>query len=155
MARWIEFESQAPELAAAGRSLIYQVGVGLGFLATIRPDGGPRLHPICLNVHAGGLYTLIVPSPKQRDLLRDGRYAVHTFPSPQADDEFYVTGRAARIQDPDLIAGVRAAQVAAGGESTGDELLFELLIERVLHASYKPRGTPDNWPPVYTRWVAA
>lgn len=155
MARWADFEAQAPELAAAGRSLIYQFGVGLGFLATVRADGGPRIHPVCLIVHDGGLYGLIVASPKQRDLLRNGRYALHMFPSPTADDEFYLTGRAVHVREPDLIAAVRAAQRRTGGESTGDELLFEFLVDRVLHAKYKPRGEPENWPPIYTRWVAS
>jgi hypothetical protein len=154
MIRWAELEARAPELAAAGRALVYQFGVGLGYLATVRPDGGPRVHPFCIVLHEGGLYGLIVASPKQRDLLRDGRYALHTFSSPKSDDEFYVTGRAVLVQDPALVGAVRAAQLRAGGGSTGDELLFELLIERVLHARYKPRGEPNNWPPLYTQWAA-
>jgi len=47
VARWEDLERQAPELAGHGRRLLYQFGLGLGFLATIRPDGGPRLHPFC------------------------------------------------------------------------------------------------------------
>ena len=47
MARWAQFEIDAPELAMEGKLLFYQFGVGLGFLATIRENGGPRLHPIC------------------------------------------------------------------------------------------------------------
>jgi GNAT superfamily N-acetyltransferase len=153
MARWAEFAAEAPELAEAGRALLQQFGVGLAFLATVRPDGGPRLHPVCAILHEGGLYVLVVDSPKQRDLLRDGRHALHSFPSPRADDEFYATGRARPVDDPELVAAVRAAQRAAGGESTGDERCFELDLERCLHARYKPRGEPDNWPPVYTRWA--
>ena len=44
MVTWNEFASAAPELAAAGRTLINQFQVGLAFLATVRKDGGPRLH---------------------------------------------------------------------------------------------------------------
>jgi hypothetical protein len=29
-------------LAEAGGALLYNYGLGLGFLATVRPDGGPR-----------------------------------------------------------------------------------------------------------------
>jgi hypothetical protein len=47
MAHWKEFEAAAPEIAAAGKRLLYQRGVGLAFLATLRKDGAPRLHPIC------------------------------------------------------------------------------------------------------------
>ena len=154
MARWSEFEQANPDMAAAGRKLIYQFTVGLGYLATVRKDGGPRLHPFCPILMDGRLYGLIVESPKQRDLLRDGRYAIHTFPSPDRDDEFHLTGRAVRRPDEALATRVRAAFVATGGTSTSDELLFEFDIEHVLLATYKKRGEPDNWPPIYTKWHA-
>ena len=152
MARWSEFEARAPELAEAGRKLLFQFGPGLVFLATVRRDGGPRLHPVCVNRVGDGLYTLVGNSPKQRDLLRDGRYALHAFPPADADDEFYATGRAIRQSDPELRASVAAAQVKSGATTSSDEELFELRIERALWSKYKPRGEPDNWPPVYTRW---
>jgi hypothetical protein len=38
---WAEFQRLRPDLAEAGRRLLYQFGVGLGFLATVRADGGP------------------------------------------------------------------------------------------------------------------
>src|SRR5438094_338077 len=38
MATWVEFARVAPVLAAEGRRLFYQYGVGLGFLATVRAD---------------------------------------------------------------------------------------------------------------------
>ena len=71
--RWGDLEQQAPELAAAGRRLLYQFGLGLGFLATVRPSGSPRLHPFCPIVAEGGLWGFIGPSPKQQDLRREGR----------------------------------------------------------------------------------
>src|SRR5688572_17751916 len=43
---WSVFERERPDLAAVGSTLLYQFGMGLGFLATVRADGGPRLHPI-------------------------------------------------------------------------------------------------------------
>ena len=155
MATWSEFEHARPEMAAAGRKLLYQFGIGLGYLATVRKDGGPRLHPFCPILTDGGLYGLIAASPKQRDLLRDGRYAIHTFPSPDRDDEFYLTGRAIRRDDAELTHTVRAAFLATGGTSTNDEMLFEFDIEHVLLDTYKKRGEPDNWPPIYTKWHAA
>ena len=81
MASWEEFEEGRPDLAAAGRALFYQFGVGLAFLATVRRDGGPRVHPMCPLIHGGGLFAFIVPGPKQADLRRDGRYALHSFPA--------------------------------------------------------------------------
>ena len=154
MARWNEFEHASPEIAARGRALLYQHGIGLGYLATVRKDGGPRLHPFCPILTESGLYGLIAPSPKQRDLLRDGRYALHTFPVTDRDDEFCLTGTVIHHRDHELADEVRASFLACGGTSTEDELLFEFDIEHVLLATYKKRGEPDNWPPIYTKWHA-
>src|SRR5258708_324637 len=73
MATWNEFETDAPDIAEAGKKLLYQFGVGLAFLATLRKDGAPRLHPICPTVVDGHLYALIGPTPKRADLRRGGR----------------------------------------------------------------------------------
>jgi hypothetical protein len=40
VARWGEFEADEPEVAIAGRKLLYQFRVDLGYLATDRADGG-------------------------------------------------------------------------------------------------------------------
>jgi hypothetical protein len=40
---WGEFERAQPGLAEARRVLLYQYGVGLAFLATVRADAGPRV----------------------------------------------------------------------------------------------------------------
>jgi len=151
MATWAEFEEAAPELAAAGRKLLYQFGPGLAFLATVRKDGGPRLHPICPVVVAGGLFAFIGDSPKQRDLLRDGRYAMHTFPPQDVDDEFYVTGRAVPVTDPARRAAAETAYDAQGTTRGESDMLFEFTVERVLHAAYKAR---PSWPPRYRKWAA-
>jgi hypothetical protein len=148
MARWEDLERDAPELAAHGRRLLYQFGLGLGFLATIRPDGGPRLHPFCPILADGGLWGFIGPSPKRGDLRRDGRCAVHSFPPEDLDDEFYVQARAVEINDAATIAAVRAAYTAP--IQGDDEVLFELRPERAMLALYESR---PSWPPRYTRWA--
>lgn len=58
MARWADLELALPDMAAHGQRLIYQYGVGLGYLATVRKDGGPRLHPMCPLIVDGGLWTI-------------------------------------------------------------------------------------------------
>jgi hypothetical protein len=151
MVRWGDFAEQAPELAGAGRALLYQFGPGLAYLATVRPDGAPRIHPVCVNLVDGGLYTLVVPSPKRADLLRDGRFALHSFSSPSVDDEFFLAGRTVHHESPDLVAQIRAAQQATGATTSDTEELFEYRLERALYSRYKPRGEPDNWPPDYLR----
>jgi hypothetical protein len=154
MARWEAFAQQEPEMAAAGRHLIYQYGIGLGFLATIRPDGGPRLHPFCPIQAAGGLYGLIIDSPKRRDLLRNGWFAIHANQPEDRDDEFYLTGRAKQELDPAIREEVAAAYRASGGNTNDEEWLFEFDIERALLATYRPRSEGNTWPPLYQTWKA-
>ena len=151
MKRWADLEKEAPELAQAGRALIYAVKVGLGYLATVRKDGGPRVHPVCPVLANGGLYLFIGNhSPKVHDLLRDGRYALHSFPLPDVDDEFYATGRVQRIDDAEVRRVVYDTYTATGA-FTSDDTLFELGLERALHSKYGPR---PSWPPVYTKWAS-
>ena len=150
MARWSDLEREAPELAAGGARLLTQFGLGLGFLATVRADGGPRLHPFCPLLTDGSLWGFIGDSPKLYDLRRDGRFAIHSFPSPERDDEFYAHGRAVEITDDEVIARVRAAYQAP--IQSEDETLFELTLDRALLALYGPR---PSWPPEYTRWRAS
>ena len=150
MVTWNEFENDAPDMAEAGKKLLYQFGVGLGFLATLRKDGAPRLHPICPTVVDGHLYALIGPTPKRADLKRDGRYALHTFPAEKVDDEFLVMGRAKFIDDPAIADKVRTDLISRGMKSTNDEIPFEFGIERVMHAKYP--GGHGTWPPKYSIW---
>ena len=147
MASWAEFEAVAPGLADEGKRLLYQFGVGLGFLATVREDGGPRLHPVSPVAAADGLYVFVVPSPKRGDLRRDGCYALHSYPPVEVDDEFCVTGRATEVRDPDVRAAVAGAYPDEVGEGWS---LFALDIERCLYAKYRHRG---DWPPAYTKWA--
>jgi hypothetical protein len=140
MVRWQHFESAEPGMAAAAHHRLTQFGPGLAFLATVRADGGPRLHPICVCIAEGGLYAwLLRASPKRRDLARDPRYALHAFPPEATDDECYITGIVRHVDDPAL-------------EAVGDEEDFiEFDIERVMLADYEHRG---QWPPAYRKWRA-
>src|SRR4051794_1905361 len=112
MASWADFAAADPALASAIAELVHQYGPGFGYLATVRPDGGPRVHPVSPVVTGGGLYCFLIDSPKRSDLDRDGRYALHSFPSENSDDEAYLTGTARRVTDADvirrLVAEVRA-----------------------------------------------
>ena len=109
MITWTDFNQQQPALADAGRRQFYQFGIGLAFLATVRPDGAPRVHPVCPVISDAGLHLLIVAGPKQRDLRRDGRYALHSeaCPPPRQDDGFALAGRASEVTDAALRQVVR------------------------------------------------
>lgn len=153
---WGEFASLRPDLADAGRRLLYQFGVGLAFLATTRNDGGPRLHPMCPLLTSTGLYAFIVPSPKRRDLHRDGRYALHSFPADENEDAFYVAGRAEPVEDDDTTRAL-ARQCAAERHMSEPpaELptweLFAFDIESSLLTRTTGHGDPA---PRHTTWHA-
>ena len=152
MVTWQEFAEAAPALARTGRELLMQFGVGLAFLATVRRDGGPRLHPVCPVLSAERLFVLITPaSPKREDLLRDGRYALQTFPQPKAgSDEFYATGRARLLEDE----GARAAILRdAKHMADASETVFELMLERVMHTRWEAVLTPQMRS-VHEKWRA-
>lgn len=147
---WGEFAAQAPEMAAAGRRILYQHGPGLAYLATVRPDGGPRLHPVCPHIAEDRLWVFVGHgSPKRFDLQRDPRFALHTFPCPDVDDEFYLAGRVIPLADDALEGSIRADLPF---NSEADDRPFELSIDRALLATYAGR---PSWPPVYTRWAAS
>ena len=138
MITWTDFHRQQPALADAGRRQFYQFGIGLAFLATVRPDGAPRVHPVCPVIGDAGLHLLIVTGPKQQDLRRDGRYALHSemCPPPRQDDGFALAGRALEVTDAALRQVIRA-QVLAERDGTvwpsfDEDVIFELVMERAL-----------------------
>jgi Pyridoxamine 5'-phosphate oxidase len=149
---WKAFAAAVPALAETGRGLLMQFGVGLAFLATVRRDGAPRLHPVCPVLSDDRLFLLITPgSPKCGDLRRDGRYALQTFPQPKAgSDEFYLAGVARLVEDaPTLQAVLRDAR----HQADVSEVVFELTIERAMHTRWEHVNTPQmrsrqqTWPP--------
>ncbi|MFK5635939.1 pyridoxamine 5'-phosphate oxidase family protein [Ornithinimicrobium sp. LYQ103] len=148
MADWAEIEDRAPDIAAAGRLLFFYPGFGFGYFATVRRDGGPRVHPVNPLIFGPTLGLFVVPSPKLADLRRDGRFALHSVGAETVNDEFYVTGTAREVPDGDR----RGAAVSAyHGPVAVDHVLFELDIERVLWARY---ADPPAWPPHYRHWTA-
>ena len=157
MITWTEFERHQPALADAGRGQIYHFGIGLAFLATIRPDGGPRVHPVCPVISPAGLHLLIVAGPKQQDLRRDGRYALHseTCPPPRQDDGFAISGRVREVTDAETMGVVRAQVLAErdGKVWPGfeEQAVFELGIERCLLMLTQADGPFPAGP---TRWKA-
>ncbi len=152
---WGEFAAARPELARPGRDLLYQFGLGLAFLSTVRPDGGPRLHPICPLVVRERLAAHIIPSPKRDDLDRDGRFALHSFPAASGEDAFYVTGTAERIADADLLQAATAQflaerQLEAEPDGFSDGTFFEFLIGRCLLTQTAGHG---DWHPRHSTWA--
>jgi hypothetical protein len=155
MKSWNEFSLEVPELATLGKKLLFQSGshIGLAFLATLRKDGAPRLHPISLVFANSHLYVLIPPtSPKCSDLIRDGRYAMQAFPPPKNDDneEFYLAGRAERIHDLTMHQTLITETKIHVEEN---EVLFDLLLDRAMYSRLDKRGTPEEHP-MHKKWRA-
>jgi hypothetical protein len=153
---WGELQEQRPDLAQAGRELLYQFGTGLAFLSTVRGDGGPRLHPICPLIVGGVLAAHVIPSPKRDDMHRDPRYALHSFPCESNEDAFYLTGRASKVSDPAL-ADAAAAQFLAERDLAqeppgfGEGEIFEFRIEHCLLTRTTAHG---DWSPAHDVWHA-
>jgi hypothetical protein len=136
---------------------MYQYGVGLAFLATVRTDGGPRVHPMCPLIDDTGLFAFLIPSPKRADLLRDGRYAMHSFPAEENEDAFYLTGTARPVDDRRLRAALEAQfmaerRLAEPPPGMDEQMLFEFDIQRCLHTSTTGHG---DIAPRHTLWPAA
>ena len=153
---WAQFQVERPDLAEAGRGMLYQFGVGLAFLSTVRADGGPRLHPFCPVLAPGRLLAHIIPSPKRDDLHRDGRYALHSFPIEGNEDAFYLTGHAAKVTDPALAAAAASQFLAerkldAEPPGFGDGEIFEFRIARCLLTRTNGYG---DWNPRHSVWQA-
>ena len=148
MVDWSTFADAAPELAAAGRRLIYRREVGEAFLATVRDDEPPRINPIYVAILDGRLLAFLGRSPKQADLANDGRYALHAHQDPAAPSEFTVRGRARVVVDPEVREPAAAAWYF---EVDATWTLFELSIESAVLGE---RPDADAWPPVYSTWRA-
>ena len=148
MASWAELERSAAHVAAEGRRLLYGPGSGKAFIATARGSDGPvRIHPISIEIVDGHLYAFITSSPKQVDLERDGRYALHSYHDPEAPNELQLRGRARLV-----VHGAERDRIESGWPFEPDDTyrLFEFLIESAVLGE---RGA-DEWPPRYTRWTA-
>ncbi|MER7273747.1 pyridoxamine 5'-phosphate oxidase [Dactylosporangium sp. NPDC000244] len=133
MASWAEFAAADPALASAIRTLVCQYGPGLGYLATVRPDGGPRIHPVSPVITDEGLFCFVLPSPKRHDLDRDGRYSLHSFPSEDTADEAYLSGHAGVVSDSGQVARLALLMHAAPGI---DWKLYELTVDLAMYVRY-------------------
>jgi len=149
MASWSEFAAAEPLLAGGVRALVHQYGPGLAYLATVRRDGGPRVHPVSPVITGDGLYCLLMDSPKRRDLERDGRYSLHAYPPEDNDDEAYLSGEATPVSDELRLARVARAVRAA---PRTDWRLFELTVEVAMLVHNDRQWAAPDAPREYRIW---
>ncbi len=135
---WKSLEEQQPELVAFGAE---RLNGRVTYLATVRKDGSPRVHPMTPIIGQGHLFVFMEPtSPKGHDLRRDGRYAIHCSmrDTSGASGEFSVTGQAHVVDNPEL----RALAVSLASYAPADRyILFEFDIESAASTVY-----PDDRP---------
>lgn len=144
MAGWSQLETEALEMARAGRSLLAEHA--LAYLATTRADGSPRVHPVVPVLADGDLFVAIGDwSPKWRDLRRDPRCVLHALPGAR-DDEFALRCRA--HEDPGSIEAVRAA---ANHVIHDDDHVVRLDIDEADHGWWEQVGQAGSYP-IRNRW---
>jgi hypothetical protein len=137
---WKTFEKHSPELAVLGFDRLNRK---IAYLAIIKKDGAPRLHPVTPFIGDGMLFIFTEPSsPKIRDLRRDGRYALHC--AVGRDDgpliEFLVSGVVEEITDRDVRN--RAEKIANSPVVLETYVLFEFQVNRVLVVEYDKDSKP-------------
>lgn len=150
MPNWSDLEQQAPEIATQGRALLARHQVA--YLATVRKDGGPRVHQICPAIIDGALYASIARSAKLHDLRRDRRYMLH-FMCGEHDAEFNCRGTATEITDATEHAAIRESAAKQDLNYTEHEVLFRLSIDRADTTTWENFGTRDI-KPNRARWIA-
>lgn len=130
--RWVDVLATQPHLAADAQAS-FDAGRHKT-LATIRPDGSPRISGVEAAFLDGDLwFGSSLGSPKSRDLLRDPRFALH---SPSAEPEVWrgdakITGRAIPVTDRDAKERLTAAAGSAP-PGDGDFDLFRVEVDEVV-----------------------
>jgi len=129
-------------VGAAGERLFEAFRVG--YLATVRNDGAPRVHPVSVTFHESGLYVFVIAgSPRLRDLLETGHFALHSYSQEPAsgsrdDEQVMVAGRALPVREAPTRAAVASAHAT---KVQPDDVLFELRIDRAAHRR-REQGSP-------------
>ena len=147
LSNWGVFRTANPSLAAFGAE---RLGGPPAYLATVRSDGTPRVHPVTPIIGDDHLFLFMEPtSPKGRDLRERGSFALHSaVPDMQGTGgEFHVTGIATLVKDEDL----RALAVSSARYSPAERyILFELHVTEARCNGYGNVTLPS--PP---RWASS
>ena len=146
MYSWHELQAAAPEIAAFG---CQRLDGKLAYLATVRNDGKPRLHPVTPIIGEGHCFLFVEPStPKAKDLLKSGWYSLHCAmnDSSGSSGEFILNGRVQAVIDPDLRA---LAESVSSYRPAARTVLFELEIHEAHAIDYRfGRPHRQRWPAI-------
>ena len=144
MTTWGAFTAAEPELATF---VAERLRARPSYLATVRADCTPRVHPVTPIFTADGLYVFMEPtSPKGVDLRERGWFALHNGVPDNAGTggEASLNGTGHAVEDP----AVRAAVAAVAAYEPADHyVLFELRPTEV-----RGNGYGDVTLPPRRRW---
>ncbi len=147
MASWADIEASEPELANDAKGLMEQRVHKT--IATLRPDGSPRISGIEARFIDGELSFGSMPnSPKARDLAADPRFALHSGshePDIWTGDSKFA-GTVIEVTDPDI---KQAYVAAAGSAPPGDFHLYKTDLTEVV--TIRLGDPPDHL--VVRRWT--
>ena len=132
---WFEFAASAGDLARHAED---RLATAPSFLATVRADGWPRVHPVGPFALRDGhlILTMYPTSPKAADLRRTSRYALH---GPVEDSE----GGGGEV----MIRGTAEEREPTPDDVAKGYIIFELFIGEVIATRYEDE-------PVRRRWTA-
>ena len=140
---WGALEQSNSSLAAFG---LARLNGKVAYVATVRKDGSPRVHPVTPIIGQGHLFIFMEPtSPKGGDLRRGSSYALHCAVSDNSGEsgEFIVTGHGQLVEDP----ATRALAAQLSTYKPADRyILFELSVETASATAY------ENDQPVRQHW---
>ena len=143
---WGSFAATEPELAAF---VAARLQAAPSYLATVRANGTPRVHPVTPIITADGLYVFMEPtSPKGADLREREWFALHNGVPDNAGTggEALVSGTGHPVDDPEVRANVGAASSYDPADSY---VLFELRPTEVRGNGYGDVTLPER-----RRWRA-
>lgn len=141
---WRDFAKREPDLARFGAG---RLTAAPAYLATVRKSGAPRVHPVTPIFAGDGLFLFMEPtSPKRRDLLERGFFALHSGVPDNAGTggEFSASGIGLAEDDPQLWALVAEA---AGYDPPDRYVLFEFQLSEA-----RCHGYGDVPLPLTRRW---
>lgn len=153
MARWADFEKDAPEFAARARAVLDRHKHKT--MATLRRTGAPRISGAEIHFAGGDVFIGSMPGAvKGADLRRDPRVAIHS-QSEDADEsdpeswpgDAKFSGRAILITEPEEHAAFWAAYGGPeppGGPDSSD--LFRIDVEDVVLVTIElPNMVVESW----------
>ena len=138
---WRDFAKREPDLARFGAG---RLTAAPAYLATVRKSGAPRVHPVTPIFAGDGLFLFMEPtSPKRRDLLERGFFALHSGVPDNAGTggEFSASGIGLAEDDPDLWALVAEA---AGYDPPDRYVLFEFQLSEARCHGYGDVPLPST-----------